>query len=390
MLYNAIWVGIRKQFRYSTPLILSTAWNLGILALVFLFIQIFSGIFLVINYIPEGSRAFESIERIMREINFGYFIRLLHNTTATFFFLAIYIHITRALYYGLYIFPGQKVWISGIIAWLIMMLAAFAGYVLPWGQMSYWALTVISNLLTIIPYIGNDLVILIWGSTTITNNTVTRLFLVHFLAPLILLIIVTFHLIFLHTKKSSSPLTTNINTDSITFAPYFITKDLFVTIISFIALTIYLYWKPYSLLDADNSIYANPFVTPAHIVPEWYFLPYYAILRSSNDKTVGVLSLFFAILSFIFLGNLFKNISYTFLTPFYSLVHRNLTIVFCTSFVILLLLGSLPPIETVVYWSKISTWIYFGILGAAFEFVLYYENLILRFVKILNHWSLNK
>jgi ubiquinol-cytochrome c reductase cytochrome b subunit len=379
------WFPFRQQLRYSTPLILSTSWNLGILALVFLSIQIFSGIFLVINYIPEGTRAFESIERIMREINSGYLIRLLHNTTATFFFLAIYIHITRALYYGLYTFPGQKVWITGIFAWLIMMLAAFAGYVLPWGQMSYWALTVISNLLTIIPYAGNDIVILIWGSTTITNNTVTRLFMIHFLVPFVLLMIVAIHIVFLHSKKSSNPLTTNINTDTITFAPYYITKDLVITIIAFLGLAIYLYLKPYALLDADNSIYANPFVTPAHIVPEWYFLPYYAILRSSSSKTIGVLALFLAILSFMFLGNLFKNVSYTFLTPLYSTAHQIITIIFCTTFVVLLLLGSLPPIESVVYWSKISTWIYFGILGAGFEFVLYYEGILLKAVQFFNH-----
>lgn len=377
---------LRQQLRYSTPLILSTAWNLGILAFVFLSIQIITGVFLVINYIPEGSRAFESVEKIMRDVDFGYFYRLLHNTSATFFFLAIYIHIVRALHYGLYIFPGQNVWISGIIAWFIMMLTAFAGYVLPWGQMSYWALTVISNLLTIIPFAGNDLVILIWGSTTITNNTVTRLFLVHFLAPFILLVIVGLHLIFLHNKRSANPLSININTDSITFAPYYILKDIVIIIITFIGLTIYLYWKPYVLLDADNSIYANPFVTPAHIVPEWYFLPYYAILRSSNNKTIGVLGLFLAILSFIFLGNFFKRISYTFLAPQYSKGHNIMIILFCTSFVILLILGSMPPISTVVYWSQITTWIYFGILGATLEFILYFDNIYLKLFKVLNKY----
>jgi quinol-cytochrome oxidoreductase complex cytochrome b subunit len=280
--------------QYPTPRNLSYWWNFGSLAGIMLVIMIVSGIFLAMQYTPHVDQAFDSVERIMRDVNYGWLIRYIHMNGASFFFIVTYIHIFRGLYYGSYKEPRELLWMLGVVILLLMMATAFMGYVLPWGQMSFWGATVITNLFSAIPVIGESIVTLLWGGFAIDNPTLNRFFSLHYLLPFVLVGVVVLHLIALHQHGSNNPLGIDRKgpQDSIPFHPYYTVKDLFGLGVFLMVYAAVIFWAPNMLGDAANYIPANPLVTPTHIVPEWYFLPFYAILRAIPNKLLGVIAMF--------------------------------------------------------------------------------------------------
>lgn len=282
-----------------TPSNISTWWNFGSLLAICLIIQIITGLFLTIYYTANIEIAFFSVNYICRNVNYGWLIRTLHANGASFFFICIYLHIGRGIYYES--FNLFYTWIIGVIILFLLIATAFIGYVLPWGQISFWGATVITNLLSAIPYLGTLLVNWIWGGFAVDNATLTRFYTFHFLLPFILLIITIIHLLFLHQTGSNNPLGINSNLDKIPFHPFFTFKDLIGFIILIFILTLLTLTNPYLLGDPDNFIPANPLVTPIHIQPEWYFLFAYAILRSIPNKLGGVIALIISILILIIL-----------------------------------------------------------------------------------------
>nr|YP_009423994.1 cytochrome b [Rana kukunoris]ANW37062.1 cytochrome b [Rana kukunoris]QKQ14747.1 cytochrome b [Rana kukunoris] len=277
-----------------TPSNISAWWNFGSLLGVCLIAQIATGLFLAMHYTADTSLAFSSIAHICRDVNNGWLLRNLHANGASFFFICIYFHIGRGLYYGSYLY--KETWNIGVILLFLVMATAFVGYVLPWGQMSFWGATVITNLLSAAPYIGSDLVQWIWGGFSVDNATLTRFFTFHFILPFIIAAMSMIHLLFLHQTGSSNPTGLNSNLDKVSFHPYFSYKDLFGFVILLGALAALSTFSPNLLGDPDNFTPANPLVTPPHIKPEWYFLFAYAILRSIPNKLGGVLALLFSIL----------------------------------------------------------------------------------------------
>lgn len=281
---------------YPAPANLNYFWNFGVYALACLGVQIVTGIFLAMHYTPDINLAFNSVEHIMRDVNYGWLLRYVHANGASMFFIVVYTHTFRGLYYSSYLYPRQLLWLVGVIILLLMIITAFLGYVLPWGQMSFWGATVITNFLTAIPVFGKDILAWVWGGYSINNATLNRFFSFHYLLPFILLGLVGVHIVFLHEHGSNNPLGILSNADKSPFAPYYITKDLYGTILFFLFFSIFVFFMPNKLGHSDNYILANPLVTPPHIVPEWYFLPFYAILRSIPDKLFGVLAMLSSIL----------------------------------------------------------------------------------------------
>nr|AEO96925.1 cytochrome b [Pampus argenteus] len=277
-----------------TPSNISAWWNFGSLLGLCLISQILTGLFLAMHYTPDIELAFNSVAHICRDVNFGWLIRNLHANGASFFFICIYLHIGRGLYYGSYLY--METWNTGVILLLLVMMTAFVGYVLPWGQMSFWGATVITNLLSAVPYVGTTLVEWIWGGFSVDNATLTRFFAFHFVLPFIITALMIIHLFFLHLTGSNNPIGLNSNTDKIPFHPYFLYKDLLGFVILLTALASLALFSPNLLGDPDNFTPANPMVTPPHIKPEWYFLFAYAILRSIPNKLGGVLALLASIL----------------------------------------------------------------------------------------------
>lgn len=286
---------------YPAPVNLSYFWNFGVYALACLGIQMITGLFLAMHYVSDQSLAFASVEHIMRDVNFGWLLRYIHANGASFFFMVVYVHTLRGLYYGSYIYPRQLLWGVGVIILLLMIVTAFLGYVLPWGQMSFWAATVITNLVSAFPLVGSEIVVWIWGGYSVDNATLNRFFSLHFFLPFVIAGLVLIHLLLLHHHKSNNPLGIDMGRDSIPFYPYYVVKDLFGLVIFFLFFGLFLFFAPNLLGHPDNYIPANPMVTPAHIVPEWYFLPFYAILRVVPDKLMGVLALLAAIFSLLLL-----------------------------------------------------------------------------------------
>ena len=289
---------------YPAPRNLNYWWNFGSLAGIALVLQIATGIILAMHYTPQADLAFDSVEHIMRNVNYGWLMRYAHANGGSMFFLVVYIHIFRGLYYGSYKAPREILWWLGLVILFMMMATAFMGYVLPWGQMSYWGATVITNLFTAIPWIGESITVWMWGGFVIDNPTLNRFFSLHYLLPFLLVGVVVLHLWALHVHKSNNPLGIDVKgpQDEIPFHPYYTVKDLFglgVFMVIFLAIVFY---APNFLGHPDNYIPADPMVTPAHIVPEWYFLPYYAILRAVPDiwfieaKLAGVIAMFASIL----------------------------------------------------------------------------------------------
>nr|APX39453.1 cytochrome b [Chrysolina hyperici] len=276
-----------------TPSNISTMWNFGSLLGLCLMMQIITGLFLSMHYCSNLELAFNSISHICRDINYGWLLRTIHANGASFFFICLYIHIGRGIYYSSYIM--KETWLIGVTLFFLTMATAFLGYVLPWGQMSFWGATVITNLVSAIPYLGVTLVQWIWGGFAVDNATLTRFFTFHFILPFIISALVMIHLLFLHQTGSSNPLGTQSNIDKIPFHPYFSYKDIMGMLIMLFCLMILTLSNPYLLGDPDNFIPANPLVTPIHIQPEWYFLFAYAILRSIPNKLGGVLALVMSI-----------------------------------------------------------------------------------------------
>nr|YP_010586236.1 cytochrome b [Himalopsyche eos]UZZ43998.1 cytochrome b [Himalopsyche eos] len=277
-----------------TPSNISFLWNFGSLLGMCLMIQIISGLFLSMHYTPNVMMAFDSVNHICRDVNYGWLMRTIHANGASFFFFFMFLHIGRGIYYDS--FSMYKTWSMGVMIFLITMMTAFMGYVLPWGQMSFWGATVITNLLSAIPYLGNFIVQWVWGGFAVDNATLNRFFSFHFILPFVILMMVIIHLTFLHETGSNNPLGMNSNLDKISFHPYFTFKDL----LGFLLAIMFLSWltllNPYLLGDNDNFIAANPLVTPIHIQPEWYFLFAYAILRSIPNKLGGIIALLMSVL----------------------------------------------------------------------------------------------
>jgi ubiquinol-cytochrome c reductase cytochrome b subunit len=277
---------------YPTPINLNYFYGFGSLAGIMLVIQILTGIFLAMHYTPHIDLAFNSVEHIMRDVNNGWLMRYTHANGASFFFIVVYVHIFRGLYYGSYITPREALWCSGVVIFILMMATAFMGYVLPWGQMSFWGATVITNLFSAIPLVGKDIVDWLWGGFAVDNPTLNRFFSLHFTMPFVIVGAVLIHLILLHEVGSNNPLGLTLKTENIPFYPYFYTKDLFGLMVLFLVFFTFVFYYPNTLGHPDNYIEANPMKTPLHIVPEWYFLPFYAILRSIPNKIGGVIGMF--------------------------------------------------------------------------------------------------
>lgn len=289
---------IEKEYHtFPTPRNFNYFWNFGAIATVMLVLMIATGIVLATNYTPHVTMAFDSVERIMRDVPQGWLIRYLHMTGASFFFAAVYIHIFRGMYYGSYKAPRELLWILGVVILLLMMATAFMGYVLPWGQMSFWGATVITNLFSAIPVVGESIVTWLWGGFAVDNPTLNRFFALHYLLPFIIVAVVALHVVALHVHGSNNPLGIDPKgpQDTVPFHPYYTIKDGFGTICFLIVFAIFAFFMPNALGEAVNYVPANPLVTPNEIVPEWYLLPFYAILRAIPDKLGGVLCMFASI-----------------------------------------------------------------------------------------------
>ena len=340
------------------PSNISYLWNFGSLLGFCLVIQIITGVTLAMHYNPNVLEAFNSVEHIMRDVNNGWLIRYLHSNTASAFFFLVYLHIGRGLYYGSYKAPRTLVWSIGTVIFILMIATAFLGYVLPYGQMSLWGATVITNLMSAIPWVGQDIVEFIWGGFSVNNATLTRFFALHFVLPFVLAALALMHLIALHDSAgSNNPLGVSGNYDRLPFAPYFIFKDLITIFLFIIILSIFVFFMPNVLGDSENYVMANPMQTPPAIVPEWYLLPFYAILRSIPNKLLGVIAMFSAIL--ILLVMPFTDLSRTRGLQFRPL-NKIFFFVFVANFLILMQLGAKHVESPFIEFGQISTVLYFS------------------------------
>ena len=289
---------------YPTPKNLNYWWTFGGILTFCLIAQIVTGVVLAMHYVAHADMAFDSVEHIMRDVNYGWLIRYVHANGASMFFLAVYIHIFRSLYYGSYKSPREVIWIIGMIIYFLMMMTAFMGYVLPWGQMSFWGATVITSLFSAIPLVGESITNWLWGGYAVDNPTLTRFFSLHYLLPFLILGLVVLHIWALHVPGNNNPVGIDIkkpSKDTVPFHPYIVIKDLFALLLFLIVFAFFVFYSPNILGHSDNYIEANPMVTPAHIVPEWYLLPFYAILRSVPDKLLGVIAMLASIFILVIL-----------------------------------------------------------------------------------------
>jgi len=293
-----IFTMMQKEYgTFPTPRNFNYFWNFGALAMVTLMVMIVTGIFLAMNYQPNADLAFDSVQRIRRDVNYGWLIQYIHMNGASMFFIVTYIHIFRGMYYGSYKYPRELLWMLGVVILLLMMATAFMGYVLPWGQMSYWGATVITNLFSALPVVGKHIVTLLWGGFSVDNPTLNRFFSLHYLLPFVLIGVVFLHVAALHIVGSNNPLGIDVKgpADTVPFHPYYTIKDSVGLCVFFMVWAFFVFFAPDYLGDPANYVPANPLQTPPEIVPEWYFLPFYAILRSVPDKLLGVLMMFGAI-----------------------------------------------------------------------------------------------
>jgi len=341
---------------YPTPVNINYLWNFGSMAGIFLVVQILTGIFLAMHYTPHVDLAFLSVEHIMRDVNNGWLIRYLHANGASMFFGVVYIHIARGIYYGSYQKPRGFVWVAGVVILILMMATAFMGYVLPWGQMSFCAATVITNLFSAFPIVGEPIVAWLWGGFSVDNATLNRFFSFHYLLPFLIVGAVLAHLAVLHQNGSNNPLGVHSGIDKIPFYPYFIIKDLFSWVIAFVFYFGFVFFAPNYLGHTDNYIEANAMVTPAHIVPEWYFLPFYAILRSIPHKLGGVIAMFAALLVLFLLPYL--NTSEIRSSSFRPL-HRQFFWLLVLDYFVLGWIGGCAPETPYLEIGQIATFFYF-------------------------------
>ena len=287
------------MLRYPAPTNIGYLWNFGSLSGLFLFIQIITGLFLTMFYTPHTDFAFFSVDHIMRDINYGWLVRYMHANGASFFFFFIYIHMLRGLFFSSYQYPRTNIWFTGVTIYLCLMGTAFLGYVLPWGQMSFWAATVITNFITVVPFIGDELVYWVWGGFSINNATLNRFFCLHYLLPFVILLLAGIHIILLHQSSSTNELRMRSELSTrVSFYPYFAIKDLLTLLYAFFFFGLVVFYYPEIFNHSVNYIAANLLVTPSHIVPEWYFLPFYAILRSILNKTIGISAMILSIVIF--------------------------------------------------------------------------------------------
>ena len=352
---------------FPTPKNLNYWWTFGGILVVCLVVQIITGIVLAMHYTPHTDLAFESVEHIMRDVNYGWLMRYIHANGASMFFIAVYIHMFRGLYYGSYKAPREMNWMLGVVIFLLMMATAFMGYVLPWGQMSYWGATVITNLFSAIPLVGDDIRTLLWGGFSVDNPTLNRFFSLHYLLPFAIFGVVVLHIWAFHTSGNNNPSgvdVKDVKKDTVPFHPYYTVKDGFAIVVFFILFAAFVFFNPNALGHADNYIPANPLVTPAAIVPEWYFLPFYAILRAITfdilfipAKLGGVLAMFGSILLLLVLPWLDTS-------KVRSMRYRPVARMWFFLFVIACLalgwLGGKPAEGSYVVFSQIATAYYFG------------------------------
>ena len=361
-----------------TPSNLSYLWNFGSWLALCLIIQIVTGVTLAMHYTPSVAEAFNSVEHIMRDVNNGWLIRYLHANTASAFFFLVYLHVGRGLYYGSYKAPRTLTWIIGSIILIVMMATAFLGYVLPYGQMSLWGATVITNLMSAIPWIGQDIVEFLWGGFSVNNATLNRFFALHFVLPFVLAALVLMHLISYHeTVGSGNPLGISSNYDRLPFAPYYIFKDLITIFLFFFVLSLFVFFMPNALGDSENYVMANPMQTPPAIVPEWYLLPFYAILRSIPNKLLGVIAMFSAILIILVMP-------ITDLSKYRGLQFRPLSkvafYVFVANFLILMQLGAKHVESPFIEFGQISTVLYFSHFLVIMPLVSFIENTLVELI----------
>jgi ubiquinol-cytochrome c reductase cytochrome b subunit len=378
---NFFFSAINKLFiAYPTPANLTYFWNFGFYAGFFLMVQIISGIFLAMHYIPNHDLAAMSIEYIMREVNAGWIIRYIHSNGASMFFISVYVHILRGLYYGSYLYPRATLWFVGVFIFFLMVVTAFIGYVLPWGQMSFWAATVITNLVSAIPLIGKYFLLFLWGGYSVDNPTLNRFFSLHYFLPFCILGFVFIHIFLLHQHGSSNPLGISCHFgDTISFFPYFVFKDFFGITIFLFFFSILIFFFPNYLSHSDNYIMSDPMVTPRHIVPEWYFLPFYAILRSVPDKLGGVFAMFASIFC-LFLLPFFDN-----KIPLRSGMFRYLLKFLFYYFVVVVTtlawLGGKPPETPYVQISQFFTCLYFSYFFFLWLFSSLEHYILFKFLK---------
>ena len=361
-----------ELYEYPTPRNLSYWWNFGSLAGFMLIVMIGTGVFLAMQYTPSSELAFDSVERIMRDVDYGWLIRYAHANGASMFFAIVYIHIFRGLYYGSYKRPRELVWMLGVIILLLMMGTAFMGYVLPWGQMSYWAATVITNLFSAIPLVGHGIVTFLWGGFAVGDPTLHRFYALHYLLPFVIVAVVGLHMIALHTHGSNNPLGIDMKgpQDSIPFHPFYTIKDLFGLTVFLLVYAFFVFYAPNFFGDPQNYIPANPLQTPPDIVPEWYFLPFYAILRSVPDKLLGVIMLFSSILVLFVLPWLDTSpVRSARFRPVYNKIFWLLVIdVLALGYV-----GAHPPEGTIVTIGRIATFYYFFHFLILFPLIGWFE-----------------
>ncbi len=343
---------------FPTPKNLNYFWTFGGILAVMLIVQILTGIILVMHYTPHVDMAFESKEHIIRNVNYGWMIQKFHEVGASMFFIAVYIHMFRGMYYGSYKAPREVLWMIGVIIYLIMMATAFMGYVLPWGQMSFWGAKVITNLFSAIPFVGESVTTWLWGGYSVDNPTLNRFFSLHYLLPFVLAGVVGLHIWALHVPGNNNPTGVSVKSgqDTLPFHPYYTMKDLFAIVVFFLFFSFWVFYRPDYLGHAINYEPANPLVTPAHIVPEWYYLPFYAILRAIPSKLGGVIAMFGSILILFVLPWLDTS---RVRSGNYRPIFKGFFIVFAIVCVALGYLGSKPAEGAYVIWSRILTAYYF-------------------------------
>lgn len=351
----------KEYLQFRVPRTLNYFWSFGGILMICLAILTVTGIFLAMHYKPSEAEAFSSVERIMRDVNFGWLIRYMHINAASFFFIAVYIHIFRGLYFGSYKGPRELLWIFGVIIFFMMMATAFLGYTLPWGQMSFWGATVITNLASAIPLIGDGLVTWLWGGFSVGDQTLNRFFVLHWVIALGIIAVVLLHVTALHITGSNNPsgLEPKRKSETITFNPFMTIKDLYGAIVFFTLFGAVLFFAPNLFGHPDNAIPANPLATPAHIVPEWYFLPFYAILRAVPDKLLGVLAMVASV-------GLLAALPWLDRSPVRSCVFRPiwkwLTLLFVVDFLVLMYVGAKPAEGVYVIIAQVGTVYWFAYL----------------------------
>ena len=350
---------MQKEYgTFPTPKNFNYFWNFGALAMVNLVIMIITGIFLAMNYDPNAVHAFGSVQRIMRDVNYGWLLRYIHMNGASMFFVVVYVHIFRGLYYGSYKAPRELLWMLGVVILLLMMATAFMGYVLPWGQMSFWGATVITNLFSAIPIVGKGIVTWLWGGFAVADPTLNRFFSLHYLLPFVIVGVVFLHIVALHITGSNNPLGIDVKSpqDTVPFHPYYTMKDSVGICVYLIVFAALVFFAPRLLGDPINFTPANPLVTPPDVVPEWYFLPFYAILRSVPNKLGGVMMMF-------------GSIAVLFVLPWldtspvrsarFRPIYRQLILVLVADVLLLGVVGAHPPLGIWILLGRVATTYYF-------------------------------